>query len=399
MGDSRLLDGMRIRVLSYYIAVLVIAAAAILAACGQSGKGGLSAVVFVYDENRAVIPEAQVEITASSPELALKGETGTAGTIAFTGLTEDEFRTVAGLDVTDPQAEYRASKDKYLTLSASISGGDYVADNLKRGGRVHIEITLARSEVDDPSWTPTGGSTAVQTVEGTAPLTEKTTSSPDGTLWAIGTNGIVSSTDQGISWSQEFDPSTLGMGLIDLTDIAFQSVEEGWVAGTATGSRTGVVLHTVDGGVTWSQLEAAECPLLAVAAVGPGNAWVTGCGVFRAEGERLTAVRKMPEVFEYYDVAATGFGEAWVLARAVSSSEVGPATADVILTSVYHTNDGGNTWDVQYRSDTTVLNSVTISSDGRGSIAGDNGLALSLRRTSKAATPTPMPGHTPTPGS
>ena len=454
--------------------VLVIVATAFLAACGRSGKGSLSAVVFVYDENRLVIPDAQIEINASSPELALNGKTGMAGTVTFTGLREDEFQTVAGLSPTGSQPEYKASKEKYITLSARVSGGDYVADNLKRGGRVHIEITLAQSEVDDPSWTPhrqfanadlhaiafadskrgwvagsegsvfytadggfswtpqasgasatltglyldraseiwgvapgaalvratVGGAwTAVQSGEAAAAI-QKLALSPDGTLWAIGPQGVLRSSDQGVTWNLALDPSTLGLGLIGLTDVVFRSASEGWVTGTAASGQTGVVLHTEDAGLTWSKLEATDCPLLAVAAVAPGNAWVTGCNVFRAEGEKLTAVPKMSKTFEYYDVAATGFGEAWVLARTAPATDVvqvGPAAAEVPLASVYHTEDGGDTWDVQYRSDTAVLNSLAITDDGRGWIVGDEGLLLSLERTSKLATPTPMPRYTPTP--
>ena len=38
-----------------------------------------------------------------------------------------------------------------------------------------------------------------------------------------------------------------------------------------------------------------------------------------------------------------------------------------------------------------MLNSIAITGDGRGWIVGDEGLVLSLKRTSKGATSTPTP--------
>jgi photosystem II stability/assembly factor-like uncharacterized protein len=463
--------GLRVAVSLLLLAV----ATALLTACSRSGKGSLSAVVFVYDENDSPVSEAEVRINASSPALALTKETNSAGTAAFTNLGEDEFKAIAGLSASAPPPEFEAIKDGYFTLSARVSGGDYAQDDLARGGRVHIDIAFVQSEVDDPSWTPRrrfadadlhdilfadsergwaagssgsvfytadGGSSWISQASGasgtltglaldgssdiwavapgtalvraapgadwaTIPLSDPATIqkmvlSPDGTAWAIGSRGILRSVDRGYTWSLSLDPAGLGLGRIDLTDIAFGGANEGWVTGRAVATGTGIVLHSEDAGADWSKLETPDCPLLAVVAVGPGSAWVTGCDVYRIEQGKLTAVPKMPEVFEYYDVAATGFGEVWVLARTAATgdaSQFGPSVNETSLTSVFHTEDGGNTWDVGYRSLEARLNAITVTDDGRGWIVGDDGLLLSLSRTSKQATPTPrpLPTSTPTP--
>ena len=98
----------------------------------------------------------------------------------------------------------------------------------------------------------------------------------------------------------------------------------------------------------------------------------------------------MPAVFDYYGIAATGFGEAWVLARSTVTTDVaqaGPSAAGTFVASVFHTQDGGKTWSADYRSDAALLNSITITDDGRGWIVGNQGLLLFLQRTSKQTTP------------
>ncbi|MBV7495103.1 glycosyl hydrolase [Pseudomonas sp. PDM24] len=63
-------------------------------------------------------------------------------------------------------------------------------------------------------------------------------------LVAVGWRGhILYSDDQGLSWTQANSPVD-----VDLTAVSFSSPQNGWAVG-----HSGVVLHTADGGETWSK--------------------------------------------------------------------------------------------------------------------------------------------------
>lgn len=439
--------------------------------CNRSDKAPLAVVVFVYDENGLPISGADVQIRTSAPDRVWQAATEDAGTVTFTGLTEDEFKAVAGLRTDGPEAEFTASKDQYVEARAGVSGGDYSADNLQRGGRVHIDITLLQSKITDSSWaasasftnvdlhavgffdsmhgwivggdgriffTETGGiqwnpqsSGTAATLTSVAPLdashawttgagapllktaddgsswvvaTESTpldsvTFSTPASAWAIGPQGIMHSVDQGLTWTLSLDPTTLALGSVTLTDIAFSPSGEGWVTGWATADDTGIVLHTVDGGATWSHIQVSACPLLAVAQVAVDEAWVVGCDAYKVQGGSISLPAGLPKAFQYFDVAATGFGEVWALGRVPPSKatgEVGPQIAEIVLSTVIHSEDGGVTWKTEYRGEER-LHGLTLTGDGRGWIVGDGGEVLGLRQTTKRATQTPTPTLTPTP--
>lgn len=77
-------------------------------------------------------------------------------------------------------------------------------------------------------------------------------------LVAVGERGLVLlSDDHGVSWRQAGVPVS-----VSLTAVSFPTPEQGWVVGHG-----GVVLHTVDGGVSWSlQLDGKRAAELALEA-------------------------------------------------------------------------------------------------------------------------------------
>ncbi|MFH1154443.1 MAG: YCF48-related protein [Pseudomonadota bacterium] len=80
----------------------------------------------------------------------------------------------------------------------------------------------------------------------------------DGRLVAVGERGIIVLSDDGQSWRQATDvPAS-----VSLTTVTFVSKDQGWAAG-----HSGVVLHTRDGGETWTrQLDGIVVGNLALAA-------------------------------------------------------------------------------------------------------------------------------------
>lgn len=75
-----------------------------------------------------------------------------------------------------------------------------------------------------------------------APLNSVTKAGPR--LVAVGLRGIILySDDQGTSWQQASTPSST-----DLTSVFFATAQQGWAVG-----HQGVVLHTTDGGLSWKR--------------------------------------------------------------------------------------------------------------------------------------------------
>ena len=64
----------------------------------------------------------------------------------------------------------------------------------------------------------------------------------DTTGWAVGADGFIIHTNDGISWVGQTSNTNR-----TLNDVFFINSLEGWAVGTE------ILLHTVDGGVTWTQ--------------------------------------------------------------------------------------------------------------------------------------------------
>lgn len=135
---------------------------------------------------------------------------------------------------------------------------------------------------------------------------------------AVGQRGhIVFSDDAGLSWKQASVPVST-----DLVAISFPTETQGWVVGHG-----GVVLHTVDGGATWTkQLDGRQSAQLAIAHLESQVA-------ANPAAERLVAREKLlvsdggtqPLMGVYFENESTGY-------------VVGT------FNRIFHTRDGGKTW-------------------------------------------------------
>lgn len=103
---------------------------------------------------------------------------------------------------------------------------------------------------------------------------------PGGEGWIAGQNGrIFHTTDGGATWTRQ--SAAIGNS-VTLAGIRFVDAQNGWAVGSCWPSDFGgfgwaVILHTVDGGQTWTQQECGVVPSAqALSALDPTSAWATG---------------------------------------------------------------------------------------------------------------------------
>ncbi len=229
-------------------------------------------------------------------------------------------------------------------------------------------------------------------------------------LVALGDYGtVVRSSDGGRSWQQAAVPVS---GL--LTAAHFIDAQRGWAVGHG-----GVVLATVDGGVTWTlQQELPEKPvLLSVHFVSPdegfavgayGSAWRTGDGgrswTPMAVGEGYDADLHLNHIFAtrsgaLFAAAETGLafrstdgGATWVkldtgVSGSLWSGLEGPGGEVVLLGMsgrVLTSRDGGDSWQVFEHADGQSLTGAVVTADGSLVVVGTGGVVLRGRERFEA---------------
>ena len=103
---------------------------------------------------------------------------------------------------------------------------------------------------------------------------------PGGEGWVVGHDGAIFHTaDGGATWARQ--SAALGRA-VELAGVAFVDAQNGWVTGMCWpldfgGSGWAVILHTVDGGQTWTQQECGVVPSTqSVSALDATSAWAAG---------------------------------------------------------------------------------------------------------------------------
>lgn len=136
-------------------------------------------------------------------------------------------------------------------------------------------------------------------------------------LVAVGQRGhIILSDDGGQHWKQASSPVST-----DLLAVSFPTPQQGWAVGHG-----GVVLHTADGGATWTrQLEGHQASAIAVHHYEEQVAAGVHVEQFLKREQSLTADGTQPFLDVYFENATTGF-------------VVGT------FNRIYRTQDGGRTW-------------------------------------------------------
>ena len=146
--------------------------------------------------------------------------------------------------------------------------------------------------------------------------------------WAVGDGIILRTQDGGSTWSRTDS-------IASLNGVYFTSDTKGWAAGESIAG--GIIFSTVDGGSTWS-LEASQgLPALNdLEFVDATNGWTVGEG----GGILVTTMRDQREMM----VAVNPTDPLNVVA--FSKSNIVTGSVDQLEINLYHSHDGGRTWNV-----------------------------------------------------
>jgi photosystem II stability/assembly factor-like uncharacterized protein len=213
--------------------------------------------------------------------------------------------------------------------------------------------------------------------------------------WAVGyldsgndgaSGAVLHTGDGGVTWSaQPLPQQTAGT----LYDVSFADGLHGWVAGVAS-DRTGLILATSDGGSTWvrQQPAPAVAELRGVHFVSPTRGWAVGwdfsggapsAGVIlaTADGGATWARQAHDPDTTLWGVGFPDASHGWVVGQRQGGA------GEVLVTS-----DGGATWQRQDAQAATVLQKVTFP-DSLDGWAGGQQVAV-LRTNDGGATWQPV---------
>lgn len=192
---------------------------------------------------------------------------------------------------------------------------------------------------------------------------------------------ISKTTDKGESWSTM---NFINGSRINLFSIGFINRNEGWAAGSTNGSFLGVLLWTENGGQNWTVIDSSISPYIRDAQfVSTTTGFLASLdGIFKTTDGGTTWIRKYQSTFYglYFLNEQIGWavgyggkivktidgGETWIL-------QSNPTTDDLYSvyfidknrgwavggwhTTILSTTDGGDNWNIQYSTVTSVNDS------------------------------------------
>jgi photosystem II stability/assembly factor-like uncharacterized protein len=143
----------------------------------------------------------------------------------------------------------------------------------------------------------------------------------------------------------------------DLLSVSFPTDQHGWACG-----RWGTVLHTENGGLTWSrQRTPTNYTLTSICFVDPKNGWAVGEGgtIIRTEDGGVSWVlQESPVNSILMGVYFANRRAGWVVGE---------------RTTILHTGDGGQTWGGQFSDGDFILTSVSFCDSQTGWAVGEYG--------------------------
>lgn len=175
--------------------------------------------------------------------------------------------------------------------------------------------------------------------------------------WMTAGAGLLHTTDGGATWTEA---AKISVGVVDFADT-----DHGWAAGLS-----GAIYATTDGGVTWERQDSGtNVHIYDVAAISPTEAWAVGRGIgfsdvvdFNPPGTFLHTTdggatwREVdrPEDSEFTEIEFSG-DHGWALGwRCPVDPEYGYCTGDG-RTILLRTTDGGATWNESEPGDLSRL--------------------------------------------
>jgi photosystem II stability/assembly factor-like uncharacterized protein len=157
-------------------------------------------------------------------------------------------------------------------------------------------------------------------------------------IWATGDTTIFFSTNGGLSWQRQNNPTTFS-----LAEVFFVNDSEGWAVGgrvPVLGQKSNVILHTINAGLNWEiSYSSDEGSLMGVHFIG-SHGWAVGNTSFDNFGVPLI-------------LHTTDFGQTWVRQHTPSSIQAPVQKVQfwdqslgyaVGYAGVLKTSDGGTNW-------------------------------------------------------
>jgi len=143
----------------------------------------------------------------------------------------------------------------------------------------------------------------------------------------------------------------------DLFSVSFPNEEQGWACG-----RWGTVLHTEDGGMSWSrQNSGTDLTLSSICFVNSRDGWAVGDGgtiLYTKDGGKTWKKQKSPVPFFLMDVYFETPLKGWIVTE---------------QTHILCTNDGGKKWSVQFKDGDFILKAISFADSLHGWAVGEYG--------------------------
>jgi photosystem II stability/assembly factor-like uncharacterized protein len=143
----------------------------------------------------------------------------------------------------------------------------------------------------------------------------------------------------------------------DLFSVSFPTHKEGWACG-----RWGTVLHTTDGGKTWTrQHTGIRVTLQSIHFIDPQHGWVVGDAgtiLYTANGGETWEPQASPVPYYLMGVYFVTPLQGWIVTE---------------RTHILHTTDGGENWKVQFKHEDYILKAVSFADPLHGWVVGEYG--------------------------
>lgn len=156
----------------------------------------------------------------------------------------------------------------------------------------------------------------------------------------------------------DLSPNHAGFSMKDdLLGVCFLNPEQAWVCG-----RRGVILHTEDGGLSWSrQQTGTDCTLVSVFFWDSQSGWAVGDEgtiLHTDDGGAVWAQQQSPVPFYLMEVLFVSPRCGWIVTE---------------QTHILHTIDGGRSWQVQFRDRDFILKAISFADPRTGWAVGEYG--------------------------
>ena len=198
--------------------------------------------------------------------------------------------------------------------------------------------TIQKPEVDDWWEDPVPPSPGV-------PDLWKCFASPDGRLWVAGDRGTILVSTDATTWTAMSSRLTE-----EMTDVDFVDARLGWAV-----SRSGTILHTVDGGQSWAVESSASRILRGCSFLDASRGVVTGEGLLLTTSDGGLTWSSTPTSVGTADCEYVDETHLW---------RVGES-------GIYASTDGGTTWSPQTSGTTQELYDCEFTSPSSGWAVGD----------------------------